>query len=180
MDDPSNGIKSWIDFWVICDRSFAHLFFTTLDGRMWRSETTLQKFPAGWSRPAVALKDDIYEASHTYRIKGRDQYVTLVEAQGQGGRRYFKAYQADRLDGRWNPLAASGARSFATPDNVRFNGDAWSDSFSHGELIRDGRDETLTVNPSGLQFLYQGVLDRDRQGKIYGEIPWRLGLLRLE
>lgn len=25
--------------------------------------------------------------------------------------------------------------------------------------------------------IFQGVLDKDRQGKAYGEIPWKLGLL---
>jgi len=37
--------------------------------------------------------------------------------------------------------------------------------------------ETRAVDPAHLQFLFQGVLDKDRQGKGYGEIPWRLGLL---
>ncbi len=31
----------WIDFWVICDREKAHLFFTSHAGWMWRSETQL-------------------------------------------------------------------------------------------------------------------------------------------
>ena len=61
--------------------------------------------------------------------------------------------------------------------NVVFTGERWSDSISHGELLRDGYDERLEVDPSNLRFLYQGVLDRDRQGKAYGQIPWRLGIL---
>src|SRR5262249_55854109 len=35
-EHPKN-VKEWIDFWVICDDTRAHLFFTSLDGRMWRS-----------------------------------------------------------------------------------------------------------------------------------------------
>jgi len=48
---------------------------------------------------------------------------------------------------------------------------------SHGELLRDGCDEHLEVDPARLRFLFQGVLDRHRQGKSYGQIPWRLGML---
>src|SRR5262249_8119076 len=53
----------------------------------------------------------------------------------------------------------------------------WTDSFSHGELIRAGHDETLEVDPDNLRFLFQGVSDEAREGKKYGEIPWRLGIL---
>ena len=175
--DPE-GVKSWIDFWVICDAQRAYLFFTSNDGRMWRADAPLASFPHGWGRPRVVLEDEIFEASHTYRLKGLNRFLTVVEAQGQGGRRYYKAYTAERLDGAWSPLAASSARAFAFPGNVRFPKGAWTDSFSHGELLRDGYDQTLTVDPNRLEFLYQGVSDDDRKGKRYGEIPWRLGLLR--
>ncbi len=173
----SQGVKGWIDFWVVCDNRKAHLFFTTLDGRMWRSEAPLSEFPNGWRQPRVVLEDDIYEASHTYRLKGLDKYLTIVEAQAPAGRRYYKAYLADALDGAWTPLAASADRAFAWPGNVRFPEEPWTDSFSHGELLRDGYDQTLTVDPEKLRFLFQGVSDANRQGKIYGQIPWSLGLL---
>ena len=178
IEDAAKGVKSWIDFWVICDDTKAHLFFTTLNGQMWRAETTKEAFPGGWSQAQIVLKDDIYEASHTYRLKDLNKFLTVVEAQGQGGRRYYKAYLADRLDGEWTPLAATSTRGFALPANVRFSGEPWSESFSHGELLRDGHDETLTVDPANLRFLFQGVADKDRDGKIYGQIPWKLGLLK--
>ncbi len=171
------GVERWIDFWVICDDDRAHLFFTSLDGRMWRADTTRARFPHGWGRPQVVLRDDLFEASHTYRLRGQDRYLTVVEAQGSGGRRYYKAYLADRLDGAWRPLAASRETPFAAPGNVRQTGRAWTDSFSHGELLRAGTDERLEVDPARLRFLFQGVSDRERQGRPYGEIPWRLGLL---
>lgn len=171
-------VERWIDFWVICDERQAHLFFTSLDGKMWRSSAPKEKFPHGWDEPRVVLTGDIFEASHTYQLAGLKKYLTLVEAQG-GGRRYYKAYLADRLDGDWQPLADSLAHPFAAPGNVRFAADKWSDSFSHGELLRSGNDETLPVDPNRLQFLFQGVLDKDMAGKPYGQIPWRLGLLEL-
>src|SRR5262249_14392403 len=88
-----------------------------------------------------------------------------------------KAYVADRLDGKWEPLAASKDRPFAGPGNARHAGAHWTDSFSHGELIRTGHDERLEVDPDNLRFLFQGVSDAARKGKKYGEIPWRPGFL---
>ena len=46
-----------------------------------------------WTKPAVVLQADIFEASHTYKVRGQDSYVTLIEAQN-GKRRYFKLYTA--------------------------------------------------------------------------------------
>lgn len=172
---PAN-IKGWIDFWIICDEAHAHLFFTSNNGLMWRAQTKLDQFPKGWSQPQVVLRDDLFEASHTYKLQGLNRYLTLVEAQNSG-RRYYKAYLADRLDGAWQPFAASREIPFAGPQNVTFEGLAWTDSFSHGELLRLGSDEHLEVDPDRLRFLFQGVLDRDMQGRPYGKIPWKLGLL---
>ena len=177
-ETPTNN-RPWIDFWVICDETKAHLFYTSLNGGFWRAETTIEKFPHGWSNPQKVLQADIFEASHTYRLKGLEKYITLVEAQA-GGRRYYKAYLADRLDSQWRPLADSLAKPFAAPGNVEFAGEKWTDSFSHGELLRAGSDEKLEVDPERLRFLFQGVTDGDKAGKPYGKIPWRLGLLELK
>jgi hypothetical protein len=176
--DPQ-GVSGWIDFWVICDAQRAYLFFTSLNGRLWRMWTPISEFPRGFDHCELALQADIFEASHTYRLLGSQQYLTVVEAQGQGGRRYYKAYLADRLDGAWRLLADTEQRPFAGAANVRQPDPPWADSISHGELIRAGYDETLTVDPANLQFLIQGVTDALRSGKKYGEIPWQLGLLRL-
>ncbi len=172
--------KSGLDFWVICDDTKAHLFFTTLDGRMWREETPLDRFPLGWSEPQLAIRGDVFEASHTYKLKGQDKYLTLIEAQGGHGWRYYKAYLADRLDGEWEPLAATKDHCFASMANTRPSGPRWTDSISHGELLRAGYDQRLEVDPADLRFLFQGVTNQARSGKKYGEIPWRLGLLEPE
>lgn len=170
--------KRWIDFWVICDATRAFLFFTSNNGEMWRAETKLADFPNGWSQPVLCLKGDIFEASHTYKLKGLEKYLTVVEAQ-DGGRRYYKAYLADALDGEWKELAASRQKPFASRLNVKQIGSAWTDSISHGELIRTGWDEKLEVDPARLRFLYQGVSDQAKAGKAYGDIPWKLGILDL-
>jgi len=173
---PSN-IEAWLDFWIICDDAKAHLFFTSLNGKMWRCETSLANFPHGWSQPVVALQADVFEASHTYRLKGQDKYLTLIEAQDGHGWRYFKAYLADRLDGNWTPLAGEKDKAFASMLNVTHPGERWTDVISHGELLRAGYDEKLEVDPENLRFLFQGVSDKERAGKNYGQIPWRLGIL---
>ena len=175
-DDPE-GVKGWIDFWVICDQKRAYLFFTSLDGRMWRMWTPLNQFPNGFGHLELALQADIFEASHTYHLKGQNRYLTVVEAQGKEGRRYYKAYVAERLDGRWLPLADTEDAPFAGAANVTQPPQPWADNISHGELLRDSYDETLTVDPLDLRFLIQGVLNAQKAGISYGEIPWRLGLL---
>ncbi|MDH4241377.1 MAG: non-reducing end alpha-L-arabinofuranosidase family hydrolase [Phycisphaerae bacterium] len=174
---PTN-INAWLDFWVICDDTKSHLFFTSLDGKMWRAETSLDKFPAGWSTPVLALQGDVFEASHTYQLKGSNKYLTLIEAQNGHGWRYYKAYLADHLDGDWTPLAADKDKSFASMLNVKHPAERWTDVISHGELLRAGHDEKLIVDPDNLRLLFQGVTNRGRAGKPYGQIPWRLGILK--
>lgn len=166
-----------LDYWIICDDKNAYLFFTNLKGTMYRMHTRLEEFPYGFRDCRVALKADVFEASHTYRLKGLDRYLTVIEA-NPGGRRYYKAYLADRLDGAWTALADSEKKPFAGAANVTAAPGAtlWADNISHGELLREGNDETLTVDPANLRFLFQGVLQKDKPGN-YGLIPWRLGLL---
>lgn len=174
--------RKWLDFWVICDEAKAHLFFTSLDGRMSRSETALADFPKEWSEPKVVLTGDLFEASHTYKLKetaglkSRSKYLTIVEAQGDA-RRYYKAYLADRLEGPWTGLADTRDKPFAALANV-VQDPQWTTNVSHGELFRAGVDERLEVDPSDVRFLFQGASDPEYRGNPYGKIPWRLGILQ--
>lgn len=187
FSEQPKGVSQWIDFWVICDERRAYLFFSSLDGRLWRSSTDLSDFPGGFGPCEVVLTADepawrLHEASCTYRIKGANKYLTIVEAirkAAPSGRRFYVAYVADRLDGGWTPLAASTEKPFASADNVVQPQPPWTDNVSHGELIRAGYEESLTVDPGDLRFVIQAVLEKDAAGKKYGEIPWRLGLLTL-
>jgi hypothetical protein len=168
-------IRKGLDFWIICDEAKAHLFYTSNDGRMWRAETKLADFPGGWTPPLLALQADIFEASHTYRLKGSDKYLTVVEAQANA-RRYYKAYLADRLAGPWRGLADSRDRPFAALSNVAQDL-PWTANISHGELLRTGTDETMEVDPAHLRLLFQGASDAEYRSNSYGKIPWRLGIL---
>lgn len=165
-----------LDYWIICDAQRAYLFLTNLDGTLWRLWTNLKDFPQGFDHVELALRAKIFEASHTYRLKGSDKYLTIIE---ENGRRYYKAYLADRLDGPWRPVADTAEQPFAGWNNIRPARDveAWTDNVSHGELIRDGYDQTLTVDPRHLRFIFQGMWDKDKSGKGYGQFQWRIGML---
>lgn len=181
---PASAPQLWIDYWVICDNTHGYLFFTGDNGRMYRSRTRIEDFPKGMSDPEVVIegpRNDVFEGSMTYRIKGTDTYLTLVEAIGPGSR-YYRAWTSNRLDGDWTPIpdAATFQKPFAGINNVSFEDGAapWTKDISHGELIRDGYDETLTIDSNNLQFLYQG---RDPAiNARYDQLPYRLGLLKLK
>lgn len=174
QDDPRR--VGGLDYWIICDAQRAYLFLTSLDGRMWRLWTRLEDFPRGFGHCELALQARVFEASHTYKLKGRDQYLTLIE---ENGRRYYKGYLADRLDGEWRPVADTAEHPLAGWNNIRPapGVEPWTDNVSHGELLRDSNDETLTVDPTKLRFLFQGMWDKDKAGSAYGQFQWRLGLL---
>jgi len=168
----------WLDFWLICDDAKAHLFYTSLDGHMWRCETKKADFPnKGWSKAVLALQADIFEASHTYKLKNLGKWLTIIEAQG-GARRYYKAYLANKLEGPWKPLADTSVKPFAGAANVKQDPE-WTTNISHGELIRCGIDENLEVDPTDIRFLFQGASDPEYRGNPYGKIPWRLGILEM-
>jgi Glycosyl hydrolase family 62 len=185
-ETPKTVVDGWLDYWVICDESHAYLFFTDDHGRFFRSRTTLGEFPNGFDEPVVVMQAkeprELFEGGCTYRIKGRKQYLTLIEAANEQWHRYYKAFLADRLDGPWRPLAAEWGNSFADATRVRMRDGSklWTDDISHGEMLRDGYDQSLTIDPANLALLYQGIGVGEGKGKGYNELRWRLGLLRRE
>ena len=182
---PKSVVQGWIDYWIICDDTHAYLFFSDDYGRFYRSRTTLAAFPNGFDDPVVIMQEknrfDLFEASCVYRLKGTSLYLCYIECLGgPENRRYFKAFTADRLDGTWKPLpgADTWEKPFAGMHNVKTadGSPLWSIDISHGELLRDGNDETMTIDPANLHFLYQGM-DRHTGQMDYGLLPYRLGLL---
>jgi endo-1,4-beta-xylanase len=175
----NRGNGGWLDFFVICDDANCHLFFTDDDGELFRSQTTVTDFPRGFGDATVAIqgvKETIFEGSAHYRIKGKDAYLTIVEAFGPTGNRFFRSFVSPTLDGVWSPLAAAWDNPFAGKTNVTFSDGAWTNDVSHGELVRSGHDQRLEVDPNNLQLLYQGA-DPALTGGEYSQIPWKLSLL---
>jgi hypothetical protein len=173
------GKGYWVDFWNICDSAKCHLFSSDDNGHLYRSETSLANFPDGFGNTVIAMSDaaryPLWEASNVYRVAGGHQYLLVVEAIGTAGRRYFRSWTAPAITGPWTALAGTQAVPFAGANNVTFGGTAWSQDISHGELIRSGVDQTLTIDPCRLRYLYQGKDPAATDS--YNLLPWRLGLL---
>ncbi|GHH28971.1 non-reducing end alpha-L-arabinofuranosidase family hydrolase [Streptomyces lanatus] len=172
------GNGHWVDMWVICDSANCYLFSSDDNGHLYRSQTAAGQFPNGFTNTVIAAQDSkyaLFEASNVYKVHGTNQYLLLVEAIGSDGRRYFRSWTSGSLAGSWTPLAASESNPFARANNVTFPSGAWTRDISHGEMIRAGYDQTLTIPSCRLQYLYQGM--NPNAGGDYNLLPWRLGLL---
>ena len=174
-DDPRE--LGGLDYWIICDSQRAYLFLTSLNGKIWRLWTELTGFPLGFDHCEVALEAKLFEASHTYSIKGMEKYLMIVE---EDGRRYYKAYLSNSLDGTWTPIADTAENPFAGWNNIQPapGVEPWTDNISHGELIREGYDQTLAIDPTNFRFVFQGMWDDHKAGNKYGQFQWRIGMLK--
>ena len=173
----SNPPRDAIDFWVICDSAQCHLFFSNDHGQLYQAKMPIGRFPSAFSDAKVIMSDtaaNLFEASNVFKVKGTNKYLLLVEAYGP---RYFRSWTSTSLDGPWAPLAATQQQPFAGKSNVIFDGPAWTDDISHGDLVRDNPDETMTIDACRMEFVYQGANPRASSGGDYNLIPYRLGLL---
>jgi hypothetical protein len=68
-----------------------------------------------------------------------------------------RSWTAPAIIGPWTALADSEATPFARANNVTFDGTAWTQDISHGEMIRSRIDQTLTISPRNLRYVYQGM-----------------------
>jgi hypothetical protein len=170
-----------IDFWVICDSTNCYLFFCADNGSFYRASTPIGNFPNGFSTPVVVASDSqfaMFEAGNVYTVEGGG-YLANIEALGSTGR-YFRALWANSLGGTWYDLGDTA--SFSTPflgiNNTTFESgvSAWTTSFSSGGMLIDGNDQTDSINPNNLAFLYQGASQQAYQNDSYGAIPWQLGV----
>jgi Glycosyl hydrolase family 62 len=173
----SGGI-GWADFWVICDSTNCHMFFTNQNNTLFRSQTSLGNFPSGFGTPVVVMQgastNAIYAAAEVYKVSGTSKYLMLAEAIGSKGR-YIRSWTGDALDGSWTALADTEATPFAGANNVTFSGTKWTADISHGEIVRAGYDETMAISPCNLRFFFQG---RDQYSTATTALlPWKLGLL---
>ena len=106
----------------------------------------------------------------TYHLKGKDAYLTVVEAFGPTGNRFFRSFVSPTLDGVWTPLAADWTNPFAGKTNVTFaDGAAWTNDISHGELVRDGYDQRLEIDPTQPAVPLSGRRPREDQRRLLAD-----------
>lgn len=154
------GDRYWVDMWVICDDASCYLFSSDQQGHLYRSWTSLANFPDGMSQPVIALQDpnrlNLLNSTSVYKVAGTGRYLLIVEAVGSDGASYLRSWTATSPGGTWTPLAATESNPFAGSSNVVFSVDVQTKSISHGEMIRSGYDQTLTINPCHLRYLDHG------------------------